>query len=132
MNHIKKLQIDAGMKDALAGELLAGIGHLKSYLCSEKFHVDTTVQVADVMHRLQEIIHNAGNVEQDYINAAYKAAREEEEKRKAKHIMTCEEPDCGKYGKDWIDADVGGYSMILCHSCYERKLAAHEILGGVE
>jgi hypothetical protein len=31
------------------------LGHLESYLTSEKFHNDTTVQTADVLRRLENI-----------------------------------------------------------------------------
>ncbi len=39
--------------------LREGILDLMRYLHSEKFDVDTTVQVRDVLHRLQEVLNSA-------------------------------------------------------------------------
>jgi hypothetical protein len=55
MNHIHKLNIEIAR---LKGELQAyedGINDLRIYLNSSKFSVDTTVQCADVIMRLQEV-----------------------------------------------------------------------------
>jgi hypothetical protein len=35
--------------------LLAGLEAIKRYLCSSKFHQDTTVQVGDILLRMEEI-----------------------------------------------------------------------------
>jgi hypothetical protein len=41
--------------DAQRAVLIDGISDLQSYLCSDKFHTDTTIQTADVLRRLREI-----------------------------------------------------------------------------
>ena len=55
MNHIKRLQMDKAGAEAREDAYRFGIGQLIGYLTSEKFHEDTTVQTADVIHRLREI-----------------------------------------------------------------------------
>lgn len=55
MNYIKRLEVQsaAEMEQILDARDCAKI--LKSYLESSKFHSDTTVQVQDVLNRLQPI-----------------------------------------------------------------------------
>lgn len=59
MNYIKRLEEQKIMKDVL----LYGIQELQGYLTSSKFHDDTTVQVTDVLNRLQAIKNAAFDVE---------------------------------------------------------------------
>ena len=73
MNYIKQLQVDIDARKAEKLELSNGINELKGYLSSSKFWIETTVQVADVLHRLAEIEHNAGVAFNDFENAAYVA-----------------------------------------------------------
>lgn len=62
---------DGIMKNPLQDQLdalEAGILDLYGYLQSEKFRTDTTVQVSDVMHRLDSIRHDAGQAFMDAVN----------------------------------------------------------------
>lgn len=43
--------------------LLEGIADLKSYLYSDKFKKDTTVQISDIDLRLIEVLHNLYKIE---------------------------------------------------------------------
>lgn len=55
MNYIKQLEsrvAELNQQRAVAWEQVAD---LKKYLCSSKFHNDTTVQVADVLRRLANV-----------------------------------------------------------------------------
>lgn len=55
MNYIKQLEArvkELNLQRATAWEQVA---ELKAYLCSSKFHNDTTVQVTDVLNRLNQI-----------------------------------------------------------------------------
>jgi cell division protein YceG involved in septum cleavage len=56
MNHITRLTRDKAAADSEISELRSGIVALEGYLTSDKFSVDPTVQVQDVMNRLREIL----------------------------------------------------------------------------
>jgi hypothetical protein len=55
-NYIKYLEQDQAAQMAQVTTLETGIAELRAYLASDKFRSDTTVQVADVDRRLQEIL----------------------------------------------------------------------------
>ena len=57
MNYIKQLQADKAEALDSARSIEAAINHLISYLSCPKFHVDTRVQVGDVLRDLPPI-HN--------------------------------------------------------------------------
>jgi len=54
MNYIKKLECELNEARTELTGLKCGLKDLQSYLHSSKFHFDTTVQVDDVLRRLQE------------------------------------------------------------------------------
>ena len=54
MNYIKRLERDNLVRAAEMVGLRSGLTDLKVYLTSAKFHNDPTVQVADVLRRLEE------------------------------------------------------------------------------
>jgi hypothetical protein len=49
MNYIKQLQADNAEAMATARSIETEINDLVSYLCCPKFHLDTRVQVGDVL-----------------------------------------------------------------------------------
>ena len=53
-NYIQRLQRQLAESEAARASLRCGIRLLRSYLQSPKFHDDTTVQVRDVLMRLEE------------------------------------------------------------------------------
>ena len=55
MNYIKQLQADKAEALDSARSIEAAINHLISYLSCPKFHVDTRVQVGDVLRDLLPI-----------------------------------------------------------------------------
>jgi hypothetical protein len=55
MNYIKQLQADKAEALDAARSIEAAINHLISYLSCPKFHVDTRVQVSDVLRDLVPI-----------------------------------------------------------------------------
>ena len=55
MNYIKQLQADNAEALDSARSIEAAINHLISYLSCPKFHVDTRVQVGDVLRDLLPI-----------------------------------------------------------------------------
>ena len=55
MNYIKQLQADKAEALNSARSIEAAINHLISYLSCPKFHVDTRVQVGDVLRDLLPI-----------------------------------------------------------------------------
>jgi hypothetical protein len=55
MNYIKQLQADKAEAFDSARSIEAAINHLISYLSCPKFHVETTVQVGDVLRDLLPI-----------------------------------------------------------------------------
>jgi hypothetical protein len=55
MNYIKQLQADKAEALESARSIEAAINHLISYLSCPKFHVDTRVQVGDVLRNLLPI-----------------------------------------------------------------------------
>ena len=59
MNYIKQLQADKAEALAAARLIETEINHLISYLSCSKFHVDTRVQVSDV---LRDILPSRNNV----------------------------------------------------------------------
>jgi hypothetical protein len=66
MNHIKQLQADKAEALESARSIETEINDLVSYLCRDKFHVDTRVQVGDVLRDLlpirNDVIHMAANL----------------------------------------------------------------------
>ena len=58
MNYIKQLQADKAEALDSARSIETEINHLISYLSCPKFHVDTRVQVGDVLHELLPIRNN--------------------------------------------------------------------------
>jgi hypothetical protein len=66
MNYIKQLQADKAEPLDSARSIEAAINHLISYLSCPKFHVDTRVQVGDVLQDLlpirNNVIHMAVNL----------------------------------------------------------------------
>jgi hypothetical protein len=58
MNYIKQLQADKAEALGSARSIETEINHLISYLSCPKFHVDTRVQVGDVLRDLLPIRNN--------------------------------------------------------------------------
>ena len=58
MNYIKQLQADKAEAIASARIIETELNDLISYLCCDKFHVDTRVQVGDVLRVLLPIRNN--------------------------------------------------------------------------
>lgn len=61
-NFITRLQRERANLIDLANQAATELELLRHYLCSPKFHVDTTVQVADVLRRtddLRSMLHEA-------------------------------------------------------------------------
>jgi hypothetical protein len=58
MNYIKQLQADKAEAMAAARSIETEINDLVSYLCCPKFHLDTRVQVGDVLRVLLPIKKN--------------------------------------------------------------------------
>ena len=58
MNYIKQLQADKAETLDAARSIETAINHLISYLSCPKFHVDTRVQVGDVLRDLLPIRNN--------------------------------------------------------------------------
>jgi hypothetical protein len=54
MNYIHRLKDEKAATAAELRGLLEGLLDLMDYLCSDKFREDSTVQVADVIHRINE------------------------------------------------------------------------------
>ena len=55
MNYIKQLQADVARLEDQVSTANAAVADLRSYLFSDKFHVDTTVQTQDVLNRLNHV-----------------------------------------------------------------------------
>ena len=53
MNHIKKLEVVAASYTEQILDARDSLNNLRAYLQSEKFHTDPTVQVQDVLNRLE-------------------------------------------------------------------------------
>lgn len=53
-NYIKRLEAENKLKAVEICGLRSSIQDLMTYLHSPKFHNDSTVQVSDIIHRLQE------------------------------------------------------------------------------
>jgi predicted component of type VI protein secretion system len=53
MNHIKKLEVVAASYTEQILDARDSLNNLRAYLQSSKFHTDTTVQVQDVLNRLE-------------------------------------------------------------------------------
>jgi pyruvate/2-oxoglutarate dehydrogenase complex dihydrolipoamide acyltransferase (E2) component len=116
MNYLQELKI---ARDGLSIELRVyheAIQELRSYLLSDKFAEDTTVQVKDVLFRLSEAESAALNARNEHDNEAYRAAREANEAKHARGKANCER--CGKFGYDWDDVAMHGYTSRLCRGCY--------------
>ena len=58
MNYIKQLQADKAEAMAAARSIETAINDFVSYLCCPKFHLDTRVQVGDVLRVLLPITNN--------------------------------------------------------------------------
>jgi len=59
-NYIKTMQRDVAMAEAAVEEYENGISEIVGYLTSRKFDAEPTVQVRDVIARLQEVRSRAG------------------------------------------------------------------------
>jgi hypothetical protein len=121
MNHITQLTIE---RNGLSIELSAyfnSILKLKSYLLSDKFSVDTTVQVKDVLLRLQEAEQIALDARTEADNAAFAQVRKDQETKQIRGKANCER--CGKFGYDWDDIQFQGYTSRLCRRCH--SIAKH-------
>ena len=55
MNYIKKLQIIADARAEQVADCNDNLNYLLAYLQSDKFHRDSTIQVQDVLNRLQSL-----------------------------------------------------------------------------
>lgn len=55
MKYILKLQADNARQQAEIDRLYAGLSDLQSYMLSDKFSVDTTVQVSDIMRWIDQL-----------------------------------------------------------------------------
>ena len=55
MNYIQNLKTQIAEKDLIIQTAKEEIQYLRTYLLSDKFHEDTTVQVRDVLNRLNNI-----------------------------------------------------------------------------
>ena len=78
MNYIHRLEDEvAALRAELMG-LRSGLQDLKGYLVSEKFHVDPTVQVRDMLTRLEAAEHLAGDLrpDQETANKRRRAGKE--------------------------------------------------------
>jgi hypothetical protein len=62
MNYIKQLQADKAEAIASARTIETELNDLISYLCCDKFHVDTRVQVGDVLRVLLPIRNNVSSL----------------------------------------------------------------------
>lgn len=116
MNHIRAL---TAARDGLSLQLKTlyeGILDLEEYLYSNKFSVDTTVQVKDVLTRLSEAKRRSNDAREDFDSMVHRTELAEEEKKAAKGKASCER--CGKYGYDWELAKLHGYSQLLCSKCF--------------
>lgn len=58
MNYIAKLQSQVAERDADTAAYDATLRDLRVYLMSDKFHNDPTVQVRDVLHRIDQGFHH--------------------------------------------------------------------------
>jgi len=55
-HYVTKLKREKAEADAEAERLREGLRSIRSYVMSDKFHNDTTVQVGDIITRIQEIL----------------------------------------------------------------------------
>lgn len=55
MNYIKKLEVETAAYGEQVLDARDCLNNLRAYLQSEKFHTDTTIQVQDVLNRLEPI-----------------------------------------------------------------------------
>jgi hypothetical protein len=69
MNYIKQLQADKAEALDSAHSIEAAINHLISYLSCPKFHVDTRVQVSDVLRDLLPIRNDVTHMVANLYNA---------------------------------------------------------------
>lgn len=70
-SYIKDLQKIAKARNQVILKAQEEINNLKTYLLSDKFREDTTVQTSDVLHRLEEIKQSMDNVEFEGLTGAY-------------------------------------------------------------
>jgi len=69
MNYIKRLQADKAEAIASARTIETELNDLISYLCCDKFRVDTRVQVGDVLRVLLPIRNNVLSYKPFWLNA---------------------------------------------------------------
>jgi hypothetical protein len=115
MNYFIQNKIESAGEKIKGQQLTLGINDLKVYLLSEKFWKDTTVQVSDVLRRLDEIMSNAEAAEEDYKNEAYATVRQHEEENRAKGKANCGQ--CAAFGYNWKAYEWKGQIYILCSRC---------------
>ena len=63
MNYIKRLQLELAVARRENREMRFGILALRAYLCSGKFWKEDSVNVRDVLSRLQQLVWRADDVE---------------------------------------------------------------------
>jgi hypothetical protein len=56
MNYIKKLELDNRRRAKVIDAMESELGDLRRYLTSAKFHEDPTVQVQDVLNRMDNVL----------------------------------------------------------------------------
>lgn len=72
MNYIKRLEVANSAQCEQILDTREELSYLKSYLQSEKFHTDTTVQVQDVLNRLVKLEECLSDVYFDIKQEEYK------------------------------------------------------------
>ena len=65
MNYIKRLEADNKRRGKMIDAMEAELMDLRRYLTSEKFHEDPTVQVQDVLNRLENVTYAAVTADQE-------------------------------------------------------------------
>ena len=135
MNHIKRTQIERDAGIVFNTHLSSNLNDLKVYLCSDKFRIDTTVQVSDVLRRLDQAVGCAEDDSANYLNAEIQKERSKEELVKSRGKANCEQ--CGYFGYAWGDFQVitvaglhdpAGYPARLCSKCYSAAKRRGDII----
>jgi len=128
MNHIERLTIERDSLKVGHDAFLEGIIDLKDYLLSSKFYEDTTVQVKDVLMRLQEIITKSMDVRVAFDNAAYREYMGKQQARLERGRANCEV--CDNYTYDWTEAQYQDMSWhIVCKRCRATADIQSKLLG---
>jgi len=78
MNNIRALQVEVEAGKGFRLEFGAALNRFRAYLCSDKFHIDSTIQVQDVLNRLSDIERDAYS---EYESIREQAARDERERK---------------------------------------------------